>query len=82
MRNGMRNAQCDEWCMSNEGIAFFRFLLASVMERWQVLMVDAKAAAPGANISVADFLHAELHPPSLLSLLSRLSILLVGWLEV
>ena len=49
----------------------------------QVLMVDAKAAAPGAKGSVAGVLHVELHPPTiLLLLLNRTSILLVGWLEV
>lgn len=31
-------------------------------------MIDAKAAAPGAKSSIADFLYAELHPP-LISLL-------------
>ena len=40
--------------MSNEGIAFFLFLWASVVERWQVLMVDAKAAAAGANVLMTD----------------------------
>ena len=61
--------------MSNKSIASFRFLWAHVEERWQVLMVDAKAAAPGAKSSMADILHAELHPPSiLLLLLNRLSI--------
>ena len=61
--------------MSNDNIALIHFLWAHVKERWRVLMVDAKAAAPGGKSSIADLLHAELHPPSISLLLpNRLSI--------
>ena len=68
--------------MRNDNIALIHFLWAPVKERWQVLMVDAKAAAPGAKSSIADSLHAELHPPQYHNYHFIGCPLLVGWLEV
>ena len=61
--------------MRNDNIALIHFLRAHVGERRGGSVVDAKAAAPGAKSPIADFLRAELHPPSIsLLLLNRLSI--------